>query len=385
MKVRKRKNPRSFCCLLLMTAVLFLATSIPRSIYALDASSPVPAAAMKLVEFCDNPNNGLDQNAITTLVDYVLSAKQRKDVFLPKHYDSTGGYHEFDTRVGFARFLRYSYSSQIPFVLTSPSSLRYSLWKNVTGELPAVWKMMSPAAKPFVIHGLQRDVITPDLTTGVYYEYDLRRTLIHFNYEGRQVLVAISKQIDQSGVGKKGVILGDDDDWNYYYSGKPGSAKAGLGWVKSYIYDFFAVGVYVQTGTSGTVVRGGVFQWIRAGWSGINFAQPSHVINGIKRFARNTKAIFESASLPEPGRIISAYRRFSSLPKEDLRDKYVQLHHARESLALESGIIKKTEVKNQMSLVDTSRKQMIDELMLEYFKIALGKSSLLEKKLVMAN
>jgi hypothetical protein len=35
---------------------------------------------------------------------------------------------------------------------------------------------------------VQHDSNTPDLTTGVYYEYDLKRTLILTNYKGRQVL-----------------------------------------------------------------------------------------------------------------------------------------------------------------------------------------------------
>jgi len=108
--------------------------------------------------------------------------------------------------------------------------------------------LTSPAAEPVIIHGLQHDSNTPDLTTGVYHEYDLKRTLIHLNHKGRRVLISISKQVNQSEVGKKGAILGNDDDWNYYYSGDTGSFKTGMGWIKSYVYDFFSVGVYVETG-----------------------------------------------------------------------------------------------------------------------------------------
>ncbi|HOO40569.1 MAG TPA: hypothetical protein PK653_03955, partial [Syntrophales bacterium] len=71
----------------------------------------------------------------------------------------------------------------------------------------------------------------------------------------RQVLVSVSKQTSPSNVGEKGVILGNDSDWHYYYSGKPGSAKAGLGWVKSYIYDYFSVGVYVESGSAPVMVK----------------------------------------------------------------------------------------------------------------------------------
>lgn len=352
-----------------------------------DGASPIPAAAMKLVEFCAAPKAGLDAQAVATLVDYVLETKSNKEDDLPKLQDAPGAYYEFDTRVNFSSFLQYSYSNQIPSVLTSPASLRFSLWTCLPGELqkmPGSWKPVPPAGKPVIIHGVQRDGITPDLNTGVYYEYDLKKTFILLNHKGRQVLISISKQIDISGIGKKGVILGSDDDWNYYYSGVPGSTKTGLGWIKSYIYDFFSVGVYVESGSSPSMVRSGIFQWIRAGWSGINFVQTSHIIKGMKRNARNLKTILESPNLPAPNQIISTYQRLSALPKNELIERYTVLQQARQSLAAMSGKIDTKDIKKQDSFANTPKNQIIEELMLEYFKITLGKSSLLGKKVVLS-
>lgn len=350
-----------------------------------DSSSPIPAAAMKLVQFCADPKTGLDAQAVATLVDYVLGPKSNKEADLPKLKGTPGAYYEFDTRINFSSFLQYSYSNQIPPVLTSPASLRYSVWTGIQGEsqkMPGSWKLVPPAGKPVIIHGVQRDGITPDQTTGVYYEYDLKRTFILLNHKGRQVFISISKQIDISDIGKKGVILGNDDDWNYYYSGIPGSTKAGLGWVKSYIYDFFAVGVYVESGSSPSTVRSGIFQWIRAGWSGVNFVQTSHIIKGMKRNAKNSKTILESPKLPAPKQIVSTYQRLSALPKNDLVERYTALQQARKSLAVLSGKIETNEIKKQDSYANTPKEQIIEELMLEYFKITLGKSSLLGKKVV---
>ncbi len=350
-----------------------------------DAASPVPAAAMKLVGFCANPKAGLDAQAVAILVDYVLESKSNKESDLPKIKETPGAYYEFDTRINFASFLQYSYNNQVPSSLTSPSSLRYSVWTGLPGELqkmPASWKFVPPAGKPVIIYGLQHDGITPDLTTGVYYEYDLKKTLILLNHKGRQVFISISKQIDISDIGKKGVILGNDEDWNYFYSGVPGSTKAGLGWVKSYIYDFFAVGVYVESGSSPYMVRSGVFQWIRAGWSGVNFVQASHIIKGMKRNAKTSKTILESPKLPAPSQIASTYKKLSSLPKNDLVDRYTALQQARKSLAILSGKMDKNEIKKQDSYANTPKEQIVEELMLEYFKITLGKSSLLGKQFV---
>ena len=349
-----------------------------------DSSGPIAVAAMKLVAFCADPKTGLDAQAVATLVDYVLEPKSSKETALPKIQEATGAYYEFDTAINFSSFLQYSYNSKIPSALMSPSSLRYSLWKD-SQILPGSWKAPLPGGKPVIIYGLQRDGITPDLTTGIYYEYDLKRTLILLNHKGRQALISISKQINISDVGKKGFILGNDDDWNYYYSGVPGSAKTGLGWIKSYIYNFFSVGVYVESGSLPSMVRSGMFQWIRGGWSGINFIQTEHVIKGMERRARNSKTILESPNLPAPNQMALTYQQLSSLPLNDLVVKYTALQQARQALAVRSGKIKTDEIIKQDSYANTPKEQMIEELMLEYLKITLGKSSLLGKKVVLGS
>jgi len=388
-RTMKKSETRTASCLRLRSSILIVlllilfqqhsALALPLS----DSAGAIPAEAMKLVQFCADPKTGLDTQALATLVDYVLAPKADKEAALSTLQKATGAYYEFDTKINFQTFLQYSYSNQIPSVLTSPASLRYTLWTDLQGEtqkLPVVWKLVPPNGKPVVIRGIERVCITPDLTTGVYYEYDLKRTLILLNYKERQVLISISKQKNISDIGKKGFILGNDDDWNYYYSGEPGSAKTGLGWVKSYIYDYFSVGVYVESDASSSLVRSGVFQWIRAGWSGINFVEPKHVIKGMKRYAKSSKTVLESPKLPTQNKIVSTYQQLTALNPNHLTEKYNALQQARQSLAIQSGKIKTTEINKQPLHATTSKKQIIEELMLEYFKIALGKSLLLGGK-----
>ena len=341
-----------------------------------DSHTSINDAAMRLVQFCNDPKVGLDERDVATLVDYVRSPKQNREHALPESQGCPGAYQEFDTKISFPRFMAYSYNSLIPSAVTRPSTMRYSLWSDLRGKfqkLPSRWKLIPPAGAPLILHGLQHDSNTPDLTTGVYYEYDIKRTLILVNYKGHQVLISVSKQIDKSNVGEKGFILGRDSDWNYYYSGEPGSAKTGLGWVKSYIYDYFSVGVYVESGVAPVMMRTGVFQWIRAGWSGINFVQSNHIIAGMKRFARDNRMILESPRLPAPNQMISAYQWLSKMPVSDLTKKYKALQQARRSAALQIGKISRSKADNPVSLAKTSKDQMVEELMLEYLKIALGK------------
>lgn len=380
---------RSFRRVLLILFICLASFISHQAAYAsslADPSHPVPAAALKLVGFAGDSKAQLDMQAVTALVDFVLGAKPSKEMALPKTQDTPGAYCEFDTRINFASFMQYAYSGQIPAVLTSPSSLRFSIWNGQTGKhakLPSKWTPVAQDGKPFIIRGMQRDAITPDLNTGVYYEYDLNRVLILLNHKGKQALITISKQIRVSDVGKKGVILGNDEDWNYYYSGEPGSARTGLSWVKSYIYDYYSVAVYAETGSSPAMVRAGIFQWIRAGWNGINFVQTEHIIRGIKRYAKNSKIILESPQLPAPGQIASAYHRLSELPHDELLVKYTALQQARLALAVQSGKIDAEKVKKDV-YTGTPKEQIVEELMLEYLKVALGKPSLVGKQVVSA-
>ncbi|PKN84866.1 MAG: hypothetical protein CVU51_09700 [Deltaproteobacteria bacterium HGW-Deltaproteobacteria-1] len=84
----------------------------------LNSDSPVPVAVMKLISFCNNPKAGLDLQAVTTLVDYVLEPKSLKEAVLPKIQDATGAYFESDIRINFADFINYSYNSTIPAAMT---------------------------------------------------------------------------------------------------------------------------------------------------------------------------------------------------------------------------------------------------------------------------
>ena len=339
---------------------------------------------MRLVLYCSDFKATLDEQAVATLVDYVLASKNSTEYSLPESNRCYGAYYEFDTKIGFPRFMEYSYNPLVPSNITRPASLRYSIWSNPRHDMqkmPGSWTMVPPDGAPVVLRGLQSDCDTPDLTTGVYHEYDLKRVLILMNHKGRQVLISVSKQTEESTVGKKGVILGNDTDWTYFYSNEPGTMKSGLGWAKSYIYDYFSVAIYAESGTSSTMVRAATFQWLRAGWAGINFVKPGHILAGMKRYAQNAKTVIESPRLPAPGQFASVYQSFSSMPASRLTGEYAALRQALRSSAVQAGKISKSEADKTQSNGEPSKEQMVQELMLEYLKKALGKPTPLEKQL----
>ncbi len=348
-----------------------------------DIPRPVSDAAGRLVKYCSDSKAALDEQAVATLVDYVLTSKNSREYSIPESNQCYGAYYEFDTKITLPRFMEYSYTSLVPSNITRPSSLRYSIWSNPRRnmqKMPGSWSAVPSDGAPVVIRGLQHDSDTPHPTTGVYHEYDLKRTLILLNHKGRQVLFSISKQVDESDVGKKGVILGNDSDWTYFYSSEPGTMKTGLGWAKSYIYDYFSVIVYVEPDNSPTMVRTGVFQWLRAGWAGINFVKPGDILGGLKRFAENSRTVLESPRLPPPGQLTSVYQSLSSMPAPRLAGEYAALQQALRSLAIQAGKISKSKADKKQSFGDTSKEQMVEELMLEYLKRTLGKPTPLEKQ-----
>ena len=59
------------------------------------------------------------------------------------------------------------------------------------------------------------------------------------------------------------------------------------------------------------------------------------------------------------------------------------LQQARQSLAVQSGKIETNKIKKQDSYAGTPKEQMVEELMLEYLKVVLGKPSLLENKVLL--
>ncbi|MEN6321766.1 MAG: hypothetical protein ABFD82_23835 [Syntrophaceae bacterium] len=128
------------------------------------------------------------------------------------------------------------------------------------------------------------------------------------------------------------------------------------------------------------MVRTGTFQWIRAGWSGINFVKTEHILNGMKRFARHSETILESKNLPAPGQFIKNYQMLSALPNRELFDRYAELQKAQESMAAKTRKIGTPGQKGNGSYNQVPKEQIVQELMLEYLKIYVGKPSLVAKK-----
>jgi hypothetical protein len=235
---------------------------------------------------------------------------------LPKFEGAPGAYQGFAIRMPMQRLLRYLYNPAIPQEIVKPFSIRSSVW-TTPGSAEAqrrLWADPWPPQETVVIRGEQFDRTTPDPSTGGGYAMRLQRAIV-FIPEGRAVL-SVSAQPEPSEVGVKGYALGRDHDGRYVYSGEQGLTRAGLGWVSSRIQTNVSIGVYVQE--SDESVRSGVFQWMRAGWSGLSVVKESHVAASLVRY-RSLLSDWVASGPPKPQRLEALFAEAERMSDDELR------------------------------------------------------------------
>ncbi len=274
--------------------------------------------------------NAPDAQHVNRLIGFLNRNKDPQGTFVMGGRDgASSNYSEFRLNRPFNEVLDLIYNPDIPAYLTSPASVRRSEWIRINGkqqQLPLLSGVYGRLTKTTVYTGVEFVENTPDTFSGAYYAYELDRALVLTRHEGRNVLISISRQRNKSDVGKKGLVLGDDDNWNYLYTDEKGCTKTGLGWADTYMYNSASITVYYEVDGPAPHVHIGVFKWLKAGWANINMVQPHHIKNGVKRFAKNFKALIESPAMADTSKLTEGLRQFENMPEETLRQK-VKRHY----------------------------------------------------------
>lgn len=328
-------------------------------------------------------SQNFDSGMIEEVIEFVLSSKNKNTLYFPGNRTNiASAYHEFDIHKDLKHILNIGFNPGIPPFILSPSSVRLAYWTEINGKkqlLPDLSSMLSRLDHPIIVTGVEHEEITPDLNTGAYYGYDLNRILILLKYQGRPALISVSRQKNISDVGKKGVVLGKDENWDYFYSGQKGLNKPGLGWVNSYMYDSYTVSVFIEQNGAGRV-HCGVYKWLRAGWADMNMVQNQHIYKGLQRYSETVKEILEHPSLPESGKIVEIFSIIKTFSADELRDKvrkYTNLLAQKYGEDTSSGgkLIAET-IKDSSYLSQLSQYQMQSVLAVEYIKFLLGKNTI---------
>ena len=343
------------------------------------ASTDIPAQVYENIEYIislTQSSEEVDPARTKDVIDFVRATPADSSSDLQDRKGAAGAFHTFSIKSDFSRVLDYVYNPDIPVYITMPSSLRQQEWLTPqTGEaLKDLPRTVQNAGDIRILRGRDREIITPDTNTGGYYTYTQDRMVVTLPGPTGPVLISVSNQNDLSDVGKRGCVVGNDQNWNYLYSDEKGLNKLGMEWVSSYLYSAHSIVVYV-TDTSTNTIRVGNFKWLDAGWAKINMVKSSHILNGIKRFAMNFKEVLESPGLPDVRTLAQKYKELKQSSEENLRhmvSSYLSALQSSGAPEVQSdpfnGLITSGEYVKKMS-----REEMVKVVLLEYVKSCIGK------------
>ncbi|BBO71837.1 hypothetical protein DSCA_57670 [Desulfosarcina alkanivorans] len=320
-----------------------------------------------------------DAQRIAPLMAFLLSPKPDGALYrADDSFDAPSAYNEFTVHSGVQRITDYILDADIPSFFFWPSSLRLSRWTRVEGGDQQFARLKSASTdwnSTFILKGTEHITITPDQHTGAYYSYDVDRMVILGPYQKGKVLINIYRQQKPSAVGRKGWVLGKDDEWNYLYTRDKGLNVKGLGWADTYMYDSFGITVYYQADPGSPAVTCGTVSWVKAGWAGINMVKSKHIHRGLVRVAHAFTAVMEDPRLPEPAQLAETFSKSKNLPTPTLR-AYARdyLSGLEQRIASSEILLKKIggTFDSHALLEQMTRDELYAVLALDYFKKILG-------------
>lgn len=327
-----------------------------------------------------NSTQDLDLEKLNQVVNFVACTPAETSMTMASRDKATGGFHAFVLQGTLERVLDYAYNPDIPVYVTMPSSVREQEWLTAgMHEQLLTLPQGLYADEPVLVRGSEREIITPDANTGGYYAYEQDRALLVFQGSTGPVLISIGCQPEPSDVGRKGVVVGDDNNWNYLYSQETGLTKTGLGWVDSYMYNAHSILVFVAD-TAANEVRVGSFKWLHAGWAGMNMVKSTHIINGIKRFSTDFVTVLEAPQLPTSQDLADMYRQFKAQSRESLQARVAPYFEALDQCgasAIKTAPFKALLASGQY-LENMSQAELVKVLVQEYIKNHVGRETFLQ-------
>lgn len=253
-----------------------------------------------LFAMLEDKSVAFDQSQVAAMLDLVVNGTEDpRDIKPAKRYEGNGVCLRHSFRSDLDTLMRYFYNKDIPSFLLSPSSLRFSNWyadsEFMQRDTP-LWEELDNLDAPVVTRGVEFESCTPDSFGEAYFTYDVNRLLVLLKYQGRNVLVSVSKQKDVSDVGRKGAII-DDSEWDYFYSGIEGINRGLIGWMDTFMYNSASVLVFVEQDKAQKQASLFLFKWLKAGWSGMNVVKRQHIYEGTVRYSRSLAKVLENPTL----------------------------------------------------------------------------------------
>ncbi|MGJ3522176.1 hypothetical protein ACR4XJ_04005 [Nitratidesulfovibrio sp. D1] len=352
---------------------------------------PVEGAVSMLLDAVGDrnaaPGKGIDLPALRAMLDFAMQPAAATEKALPAKRDAGYGiFYRSTINAPLEKLLRYCYDPAIPQEAVFPASIRSSRWQPDSDIIRNGVRLWDHAADPGladaprVLHGAEREEITPDTFSGCYYAYTLNRLLVLTRHEGRAVLVSVSRQAEPSTVGRKGAIVGKDTDWEYVYSGVPGATTRGISWMDTYMYDSATVTVFFEEQPGSKNTGYALFKWVKAGWANLNVVQRKHIRSGAERFLSGFRQVLESDRLPPAETIAARTGEFDRMNEDALRTALSDYCVRLAVVGKEDSILSRDDfwkiIKDGAYANHLSRDELVSALLKNYMKERLGKPSL---------
>lgn len=302
------KNPSGLFCLIFMYVVLNLSGAS----FANAASKYGPTsaigheveAAIKNVLACKN--GGIpSESALRTLFEYmsVNDGSSFRSQPAKRNAEGMGIFWRFTFNKPFTQTLRYLYNPNIAPEILYPSSIRRGGWlpgSDIITLAPPLWKRAENVEGQLAIRGKEFEEITPDTFSGSYYSYTLDRLLLLQKCRDVPVLFSVGWQDGESSEGKKGWFLGDYADWDFVFTDASGGTDSSIGWMSTYMYASCTITLFFPVGVNGENTGCAMFKWLKAGWSGINAVNRSHISSGASRSFEGLLGVIEDSHISGP-------------------------------------------------------------------------------------
>lgn len=345
-----------------------------------DIPAEVTATLSYLLDLAKNDNAAaFDSRQVDPLMEFLISPDAAGSIYTAKASNNApSAYHKYTIKTDLQTIMDYILDTDIPSFFFWPSSLRLSQWTQVAGGEQQFAKLRASfddLKAPFILQGSEHITITPDQHTGAYYSYDVDKIVILSPYRKGRMMISIYRQKEPSAVGRRGWVLGQDDEWSYLYTQDKGLNVKGLGWANTYMYDSFGITVLCQPDLDLAEVTCGTVSWVNAGWASINMVKPKHIYRGQVRVAKAFKTIMESPRLPEPSTLAETFSKSRDLPTLTLREYGRDyLLGLKQRIASSESLRKKVgkKIDPQALIAQMTHDELYATLALDYFKKLLG-------------
>jgi hypothetical protein len=345
----------------------------------------VESGLTHLISLIADPSQKLDPERIQSLIEYNQVSEGDDFSVQPRlRHGGASAYLRFEVDAPLDSILRYAFNPNIPKFLIFPNLLRLSGWQTDSEILKRPVLLadeLKDLNQPLLLRGQEYEVSSPDPSVNTYFRYDVDRLLLLMNHKKGKVFISVSESVGPSEVGKKAVII-DDDNWNYFYSGITGVNKRLIGWVEAHLYHRASVFVYFQPLNRSARTKVLLFNWVKAGWKGINVVKDKHINEGCLRYAESLKNIVETAYLPTENHLAQSLKMIQDMDNASIDAKIRQYAINFERIARPHEGMSNTAFSQIIADGGYSKlftkQERIGILQLEFFKSQIGKPCLVE-------